>query len=1008
MSCDINIGLSKEEPNLNTENSYIVLENILYCSSPKRGIKSKSSTKNKNFTPFTATTDMHTSYFTFNIREASTDIGSKEEIVPSIKSSNIITEFSLSNLKNSKLNNTSTSKAFLYEKEEKENMKIFDENLEKEFKEEEFEDNNENVKLKNEPKDNKNDNFMHKISSFNIEDNKPRSHRNSLLNIEESIINNENNCEKKLKKRHCRHSSIHTAKKPSENQNEIKIGTKKVKRYCSVNYPRNKKKKKTIKSHFCKDNMTKEKEVLKDIKDKLKNKDDINVKKNNNHKEKEKDQDRQTGKKIKKIKFSKSFRHLPVIVEQNLNLLENTGNNVKIETKTEKKNTKNKKSIDNKINSNNNFEDQNLISHPIEINNDMEEFKNENNLILVKSSKYISQREYSLLKEIDRDKKKHTTDINNNKRSFKSSRKKSKLSKNHYTKRFYNPHEFTEKKYSKEISYFNPLNEESNKKKAKGSNKYLSINIFRKSHNKINEHKNDEYPIYKAKNSAKHNIYFVQNKDKEKEKYKKLQSSVTLHDNYENKKHIENIKEIHYQKNLKRRYTTFATKGKNKLFMKNSNNKNINDESDSLYSNKDENNDKNEKNESISKNESLEEKQAKMKIRKITEDKLILKYKNKNEIIEVLSDKENINNYYEYLKFCLDTLQEINLPEVPKSKAKIDFKFPNERKNKKIALFDLDETLVHCIGEIKKENYDSPEFKDIHKINVVLPSKKEVIIGINIRPHLKELLDIIKDLYNIVIFTASHQSYSDAVLNYLDPEDKYFHYRLYRDSCVQYRKNDINFYVKDLDIFKDNYDLKDIIIIDNSILSFAYHLNNGIPVVPFYDSKQDSELPLLSFYLISIANNNDLRDANKEHIKLEYFLAQAKNEISLNEETMLESIDKISMNGNPKENSIMNNIKININENSPRRVLLRSDIIYKNKDSEVNNNIEESKFNPNDDKINDMSNFNKSEKKLLYLLNDQRNFEKRKKFNTVKLQSFKIVDFFDKWKNAYLQLALKK
>ena len=415
---------------------------------------------------------------------------------------------------------------------------------------------------------------------------------------------------------------------------------------------------------------------------------------------------------------------------------------------------------------------------------------------------------------------------------------------------------------------------------------------------------------------------------------------------------------------------------KKKLLRKSSykkNNKNMNNENDSSHSKKDKNNN----NHSVSRNESLEEKHAKMKIGKITEDKLILNYKNKDEIIEVLSDKENINNYYEYLKFCLDTLQEIHLPEVPKSKSKINFKFPNERKNKKIALFDLDETLVHCIGEIKKENYDSPEFQDVHKINVVLPSKKEVTIGINIRPHLKESLDKIKDIYNIVIFTASHQSYSDAVLNYLDPEDKYFHYRLYRD------------------------------IIDNSILSFAYHLNNGVPVVPFYDSKQDSELPLLSFYLLSIVNNNDLRDANKEHIKLEYFLAQAKNEISLDEETILESMDKVSMNGNQNENNIMNNI--NLNENSPRRVLFSCDNNNnnKNKDSEENNNKEVSQFNKDNDKIIDMSNFNKSEKRLIYISNFLRNNEKRKRFNTVKLESLKLLDFFDKWKNAYLKLAFK-
>ena len=39
---------------------------------------------------------------------------------------------------------------------------------------------------------------------------------------------------------------------------------------------------------------------------------------------------------------------------------------------------------------------------------------------------------------------------------------------------------------------------------------------------------------------------------------------------------------------------------------------------------------------------------------------------------------------------------------------------------------------------------------------------------------------------------------------------------------------------------------------------------------------------------------------------------------------------------------------------------------------------------------------------------ESRNTIGRKKYNTVKLASFKILDFFEKWKNAYLQLALKK
>jgi len=39
-------------------------------------------------------------------------------------------------------------------------------------------------------------------------------------------------------------------------------------------------------------------------------------------------------------------------------------------------------------------------------------------------------------------------------------------------------------------------------------------------------------------------------------------------------------------------------------------------------------------------------------------------------------------------------------------------------------------------------------------------------------------------------------------------------------------------YVKDLSIISDR-DLKDVVIVDNSIVSFAYNLSNGIPIASF-------------------------------------------------------------------------------------------------------------------------------------------------------------------------------
>ena len=68
-----------------------------------------------------------------------------------------------------------------------------------------------------------------------------------------------------------------------------------------------------------------------------------------------------------------------------------------------------------------------------------------------------------------------------------------------------------------------------------------------------------------------------------------------------------------------------------------------------------------------------------------------------------------------------------------------------------------------------------------------------------------------------MVFTASHKWYADVILDHIDPENKYFQHRLYREHCI---KSSDSVYIKDLRIFR-NRDLKDIIIVDNAVYSFG-------------------------------------------------------------------------------------------------------------------------------------------------------------------------------------------
>ena len=253
------------------------------------------------------------------------------------------------------------------------------------------------------------------------------------------------------------------------------------------------------------------------------------------------------------------------------------------------------------------------------------------------------------------------------------------------------------------------------------------------------------------------------------------------------------------------------------------------------------------------------------------------------------------SDYLEYTLDCMQVILKSNKFQ-KQQKSKVNFNFPNTKENKlkkKIALFDLDETLVHCTGNIdlKKEPYQ-------HVIEIVLPGNKKTKVGINIRPFWKKTLNLIKKHYHIVVFTASHQAYADAVLDFMDPGNKYFKYRLYRNNCSLVDVDGAKFYVKDLDIFDEHYNLKDIIIIDNSALSFIYHLENGIPIVPYYHEDEDGSLYVVGLYLMHIYKEDDLREANKKYINLDSFLNEAKNRKDSDTINSEESFDGNNENNN--------------------------------------------------------------------------------------------------------------
>lgn len=168
-------------------------------------------------------------------------------------------------------------------------------------------------------------------------------------------------------------------------------------------------------------------------------------------------------------------------------------------------------------------------------------------------------------------------------------------------------------------------------------------------------------------------------------------------------------------------------------------------------------------------------------------------------------------------------------------------------------VLDLDETLVHS------------EIKPINTANFIINITYEArpcSIYVNFRPGLFNFLETVSKHFELVLFTASHKLYAEQVMKLIDPKMKYIKHRLYRDSCLEYNGN----YIKDLRILGRN--LKETIILDNSIQAFALQPDNGIPIISWFNDQMDQELFKTSQFLEHIKNVIDVRTVLSEAFKL--------------------------------------------------------------------------------------------------------------------------------------------
>jgi len=238
----------------------------------------------------------------------------------------------------------------------------------------------------------------------------------------------------------------------------------------------------------------------------------------------------------------------------------------------------------------------------------------------------------------------------------------------------------------------------------------------------------------------------------------------------------------------------------------------------------------------------------------------------------------------------LNNKEELLLP--PKEK---------EFENKKTLILDLDETLVHS------------SFTPFEKNDIVLEVDFEGVIYkiyVLVRPFAKEFLNNVSKYFEVVIFTASIPKYASPLLNILDTEKNIKH-RLYREDCAYIN----GLFIKDLK--RLNRPLKDLIIVDNSPLAYAFNAENGLPIKTWYDDRNDTELNKILPLLIFLSNVKDVRRYIKLFVDENEINYDDANELIKRSENINNNV--VEEEENKKNLNIKNNEIINKKENDEQK-----------------------------------------------------------------------------------------
>lgn len=195
-----------------------------------------------------------------------------------------------------------------------------------------------------------------------------------------------------------------------------------------------------------------------------------------------------------------------------------------------------------------------------------------------------------------------------------------------------------------------------------------------------------------------------------------------------------------------------------------------------------------------------------------------------------------------------------------------------EHEGRLTVVLDMDETLLH--SEFESQNNDYRQFEKREKAKRKPDFQLDIQFGlengrtrpekvsVHTRPGCMNFLKAINRDFECVVFTAALPVYARPVLDRLDPTGRLIQHRLYRDSTITWKGQP---FVKDMALM--GRDMRRVVLVDNNPCAMLARPDNAIPILSYYDSPLDQELPKILKLLYELKDTRDVRPYLKKRFR---------------------------------------------------------------------------------------------------------------------------------------------